>query len=113
MRHPIALFGSSVNPAGFHHRRVVECLVGAGFKVKIVPCGLRPDKLTVNDVLPLHRIAMTEMTFGDLVETGDVEMDFFDLAGGTFTRTWALQDRYEREGELWHSVGTDLIAGGG
>lgn len=107
----IAVFGGSFNPPGIHHLKITEVLSRKFDRVKIIPCGPRPDKETTNDIAPIHRAVMADLTFGAAASNVDVEL--FDLENGTFTRTHALQARYESEGEIWHVVGTDLIRGGG
>ncbi len=110
MKRSIAVFGGSFNPPGLHHRAVAEMLSAHFDEVLVVPCGPRPDKPVTNDVPPIYRAAMAEMTFRGLPE---VRIELFDLEEGTFTRTWELEERFCEQGELWHVVGTDLVAGGG
>ncbi len=52
-----------------------------------MPCGPRPDKPTTNDVAPVARAAMVDMTFGDLA---GVRVELFDLEQASFTRTHDL-----------------------
>lgn len=105
----IALFGTSANPPGLHHRRIVEALCQSFDRVEVVPCGPRPDKATTNDVGPVHRAAMTELAFARM---SGVSVDTFDLENQTFTRTHDLGRMYEWEGQVWHVVGADLVAHG-
>jgi NAD+ kinase len=105
----IALFGGSFNPPGLHHRALAQVLASRFDRVLVVPCGPRPDKLETNAVPSVYRAALADMTFGDLP---GVEVDLFDLEQDVFTRTVHLQERYEGLGEIWHTVGTDLIKGG-
>ena len=58
---------------------------------------------------PVYRAAMNDLTFGDLPR---VNVDLFDLEQATFTRTDELEARYGDRGEVWHVIGTDIIAGG-
>ncbi|MFH0873441.1 MAG: hypothetical protein V1846_01225 [Candidatus Komeilibacteria bacterium] len=116
MKKRVAVFGGSFNPPGVHHRHIVEVLKQLGFfqHIVIVPCGPRPDKLTTNDILPIHRATMCDLTLGNIP---GVEVDLFDLEQATFTRTHELERRYHeqypgRQTEIWHVVGPDLIAGG-
>ena len=106
----IAVFGGSFNPAGLHHRAAAEILSRHFDEVAVVPCGPRPDKPTVGDIEPLHRAVMADLTFRGLPR---VRVDLFDLEQNTFTRTHVLDEMYRKEGEVWHVVGADLVAGGG
>ncbi|MFA6588602.1 MAG: NAD(+)/NADH kinase [Patescibacteria group bacterium] len=105
----IAIYGLSANPPGLHHRRIVMNLTQQFDRVIVVPCGPRPDKLTTNDIAPIHRAVMTDLTFGDIPK---VTVDLTDLEQDIFTRTWTLLDRYSEAGECWLVVGSDLIIGG-
>ncbi len=105
----IALFGGSFNPPGLHHRRIAEILAGCFDEVRIIPCGPRPDKPGVSEVPGPFRAALCDLTFGDL---GRVVVDLFDLEEGEFTRNHALENRFGPQGEIWHVVGSDWIAGG-
>ncbi len=109
MSRSIAVFGGSFNPPGVHHRAIAELLAARFDLVRIVPCGPRPDKPVTNDVSPVHRATMAEYTFRGLDR---VELDLFDLENETFTRTWQMEERFAGDGEIWHVVGTDLLAGG-
>jgi nicotinate (nicotinamide) nucleotide adenylyltransferase len=106
------MYGLSANPPGIHHRLLVQEMAKYADLVIVVPCGLRPDKLTTNDIPPLYRAAMTDMTFQDIP---NVCVDLSDLERSVFTRSWELLQRYEREypgAELCLAVGGDLIANG-
>lgn len=109
MSQRIALFGGSFNPPGQHHRDIVLALRQFFDRIIVVPCGLRPDKRTVEGVEAVHRAAMVDLTFGDLDR---VEVLNFDLENDTFTTTVDLEARLSHYGELWHVVGLDLIEGG-
>ena len=76
-------------------------------RVIVVPCGPRPDK--PSDVDPVYRAAMADLAFRGI---DGVEVDLFDLEQATFTRTHELNRLYADRGEVWHVVGSDLIAGG-
>lgn len=106
----IAIFGGSFNPPGVHHRKIVEMLAVKFDQVKVIPCGPRPDKKTTNDIAPLHRAVMCDLTFSNIASNVSVEL--FDLENNTFTPNYELQKIYEYEGEIWHVVGTDIILGG-
>lgn len=105
----IALFGGSFNPPGLHHRVIAQRLAREFDEVRIIPCGPRPDKPVTGSIPAVYRAALADLTFGDMP---GVTVDLFDLEQATFTRNHALQKRYEPEGEVWHVVGGDLVAGG-
>lgn len=109
----IVLFGGAFNPPGIHHREVARAARDTNLfdEVRVMVCGPRPDKPTTNDTDPVHRAVMADLTFRSLGKT--VQVDLSDLELNTFTRTHELNNRYLRDGhEVWHLVGTDLIAGG-
>src|SRR5215813_15537488 len=110
MSQKIAVFGGSFNPPGLHHRHIAEALDERFDHVIVYPCGPRADKPTTNDVDPVYRATMVDLAFGDLPK---VEVCLDDLEQNQFTRTHDLQARYEHRGEIWHVIGSDLIAGGG
>jgi nicotinate (nicotinamide) nucleotide adenylyltransferase len=105
----IALFGGSFNPPGLHHRAIAGKLAEIFDQVRVIPCGPRPDKPVTGSIPPIYRAALADLAFGDMPR---VQVDLFDLEQGTFTRTHALQKRYQTLGEIWHVVGADLVAGG-
>lgn len=110
MRPRIAIFGGSFNPPGAHHRAVAVALTPHFDRIIVVPCGPRPDELTVNDVEPWHRAALADITFRGMPK---VEVDLFDLELASFTTNDVFETRYGHLGELWHVVGSDLCKGGG
>lgn len=105
----IAIFGGSFNPPGVHHRKLAEALARHFDEVRVVPCGPRPDKPTLNLIPPVFRAALADITFCGLRH---VVVDLFDLEQDSFSRSIDLQTRYAPMGEIWHVVGTDLIEGG-
>jgi NAD kinase len=108
-----AIFGGAFNPPGVHHFEVARAVRDTNLfdELRVVVCGPRPDKPTTNDIAPVHRAVMADLTFKPLGEK--VHVDLSDLELNTFTRTEELHARHSRDGsELWHVVGTDLIAGG-
>lgn len=105
----IALFGGNFNPPGIHHRIIAEELASHFDEVIVIPCGPRPDKPTTNDVDPIYRATMVDMTFRRLDR---VTVELFDLEQEHFTRTDKLDQIFSERGEVWHIVGTDLISGG-
>jgi NAD kinase/nicotinic acid mononucleotide adenylyltransferase len=109
MSRKIAVYGGSFNPPGLHHRHIVQELSRHFDAVVVVPCGPRPEKPSNDSIPPVYRAAMTDVIFSGIPK---VEVDLFDLEQATFTRTHALEERYAKLGEVWHVVGTDLVAGG-
>jgi NAD+ kinase len=103
----VAIYGGRFDPPGLHHRRIVEELRRHFDAVVVVPCGPRPDKPIGTE--PVHRAALADLAFRGM---DGVEVDLFDLEQATFTRTHDLEKRYAGRGELWHVVGSDLVAGG-
>lgn len=106
----VALFGGSFNPPGLHHRVIAERLAACFDEVRVIPCGPRPDKDSTNEVPPVYRATLADITFGGLPR---VVVDLFDLEQESFTRNHQFETRFEALGELWHVVGADLVAGGG
>jgi len=105
----IAVFGGSFNPPGEHHRHIATLLAQTFDSVIVVPCGPRPDKPVTNDVPPIYRATMVDMTFRGLA---GVRVDLFDLESSVFTRTHLLDEKYAAKGEVWHVIGADMVAGG-
>ncbi len=109
----IAILGGSFDPAGLHHLTIVKEVLKLDFfdKIIILPCGPRPDKKSVEDIDPVYRAAMLEITFRDLQDKIVIELN--DLEKDVFTRTIDVEERYKAQGEVWHLVGYDLVEGGG
>lgn len=105
----IALDGLSSNPPALHHQLIARQLASEFHETIVAPCGLRPDKLSTNDIPAIHRAVMTDMTFQGIER---VTIDLSDLERGEFTRTYDLYQRYKNQGDVWIVVGTDLITGG-
>ncbi len=108
-RPQIAVFGGSFNPPGIHHREIVEALARDFDEVLVVPCGPRPDKPITNDVEPIFRAAMVDMTFQGMPR---VRVELFDLESDSFTRTHELDRIFSSRGDVWHVIGADLIKHG-
>lgn len=89
---------------------MVRALAAEFDQVRVIPCGPRPDKAVTGSIPPVYRAALADLAFGGLDR---VIVDLSDLEQDSFTRSWLLQERYAALGELWHVVGSDLIAGGG
>jgi NAD+ kinase len=105
----IAVFGGSFNPPHNSHREIAKMLSKRFDEVIITPCGPRPDKRTTNEIDPIHRATMVDLAFRDIPK---VRIELFDLENNSFTPTREMENIFRSEGELWHVVGTDLIAGG-
>ena len=105
----IALYSGNFNPPGKDQVRVVTEMIKHFDRVIIVPAGPRPEKPHTEIIAPIYRAAMADMAFGHL-ENVDVEL--FDLERASFSPTHELQRRFEDRGEIWHVIGTDMIAGG-
>ena len=110
MGETIAVFGGSFHPPGIHHRQIAALLARRFDQVQVVPCGPRPDKPVTNDVPPIYRAFMVDMTFRGLER---VSVDLFDLESQVFTRTHLLDRKYAARGEVWHVIASDLVVGGG
>lgn len=106
----IAIFGASINPPCLHHRRMVARLAELFDEVVVIPCGPRPDKLSVNDTRLLDRAVMADLSFRGLAR---VSVELFDLEADVFTRAHRLEQRYRSRGEVWHVVSGEIIRGGG
>lgn len=109
-KNKIALYGGCFNPPGLHHRQIVQALLREFDEVIVVPCGHRADKKSTNNISPVHRKNMVILNFGDL---GNVKFDFFDIDNDVFTPNHLLEQKYMKNGEVWHVVGADLARGGG
>lgn len=85
----IAILGGSFDPAGLHHLTIIKEVLKLNFFIEIIvlPCGPRPDKKSVQDIDPVHRAAMLEMTFRAL--KGKITIELNDLEKDVFTRTIA------------------------
>jgi NAD+ kinase len=109
MSRRIAIFGGSFNPPGLHHRRIADKLARVFDEVRVLPCGPRPDKPATTSIPSVYRAALAQITFGGIPR---VTVDLHDLEHEVLTRNWQFHERFEREGEVWHVIGTDLIQGG-
>ncbi len=108
----IVISGGAFSPPGLNHIVIEIVLIQHFDLVIVVPCGQRPDKQSVNFIAPIHREKMVELAFADIP---NLQIDNFDLKGDTYTPTCQLQEKYAAQfpdAEIWHVVGSDLIAGG-
>ena len=103
-----AIFGGSFDPIGSNHVEIIRRAAQEFEKVIVVPCGPRPDKLTVNDIDPVHRATMIDIALRGIE---NVEADFFDLENDTFTYAVDLDKRYRSTygQNVYHVVGADLL----
>ena len=107
----IALFGGSFNPPGTHHVNIVYTLMDWFDDVYVIPCGDdRPDKSAAGSVSSEHRRDLVYLAFDGISQR--VIIDDSDLVHHAYTRAYELQERYAREGEVWHAVGADIVRGG-
>lgn len=108
----IAILGGSFDPAGLHHLTIIKEVLKLNYfnEIIVLPCGPRPDKKSVQDIDPVHRAAMLEMTFRAL--KGKITIELNDLEKDVFTRTIDVENRYNDKGQVWHVAGYDLVEGG-
>lgn len=114
MAEQIAVFGGAFDPFHLGHLEVTRRLLEQFDRVVVVPCGSRPDKASTDDVLPVHRAAMIDLSLRALkAEAPDrLAVEYFDLELATFTRTRELEARFANLGKVWHVIGTDWVVGG-
>lgn len=108
----IAIYGGSFNPVARHHREILELLLAHFDLVIVVPCGLRPDKPTTNEINPLHRKNMLLFDFSNIER---VLIDTSDIDNSAYSPTYILHKRYKKQypgDEIWHVVGGDIITHG-
>ncbi len=106
----LAVFASTFDPPSLFHRHVVKSLRQEGFdEVIVCPSGPRAGRDEPEHADPSQRAALADLGFRGL---DGVRVDLGDLDEGRFTRPADLETRYARDGEVWHIVGAEMIAGG-
>ena len=108
----VVIYGLSANPPGLHHTKIIKGLLKYTQKVVVIPCGGRPDKVSVNEIENSHRKKMVNMAFGGIP---GVSLDFSDLEGESFTPTIDLGVRYQAQypdANIFYAIGPDIIRGG-
>lgn len=103
----LALFGGSFNPPTTAHFGIVEELLRRFDRVVVIPCGIRPDKPSTEEVSLADRCELARIAFAGV--SPRLALDLTDLEQGIFTRTHGLEARYGDEDDAWHVVGTDII----
>ena len=107
----IAIFGGGFNPPGAHHRALIPAMLANFDVVLVVPSGDgRPDKPGIGSAPAQDRLAMVNIDYGGISPRALI--DDTDIRTGTYTRSWDLQERYARFGEIWHVIGSDQIENG-
>jgi NAD kinase len=106
----MAVVGGTFNPPHIPHVEGVKAVARVFDEVIIFPCGPRPEpeKRSIRDIDPIHRATMIDLAFHHL----PVRIILSDMENDKFTRTNEVQMMFEKEGEVWHVVGADLIEGG-
>ncbi|MDO8260857.1 MAG: hypothetical protein Q7T50_05190 [Candidatus Magasanikbacteria bacterium] len=102
-------YGGSFNPVCIHHRQIAEFLVKEYGLISLRLCWLRPDKDSVNEIAPQHRMAIARMVFGGM---SGVFLDEGDFVAEEYFPTIRLEEQYQADNpgaEIWHVFGTDLF----
>ncbi len=108
----LVTFGFSANPPANHHLAIVQELIKIFEKIIVIPRGTDQNKLSTAATTHNQRRDMVSLMFSDLP---NIEIDFSDLDGNTFTPTWMIDQKYKAKFpdlEIWHAAGGDLIKGG-
>jgi len=105
----IGIYGGSFNPPGLHHFFIASAVAAFFKQLLIIPCGFREDKISLDLISDIQRSHLISLTFKDLK---NVFVNHADLLRGVFTPTCEIQKIYERQGEIWHIIGHDLVEGG-
>jgi NAD+ kinase len=110
----IELLGGTFSPITVEHLAMAESSARNADEVVIIPCGIRPDKESANDISPNHRATMIDLALKTLPPKlrAKIKVDYFDLERDQFMPNHELQQRYASRGAVRHIVGADLIAGG-
>lgn len=112
MAEKVGVLGGFFDPSGTHHREIAIAVGPYCDKLIVVPSGNRPDwpGRERHYTSGIHRGRMAEMTFGDLP---GVQVDLFDIESERFATAIELEEQYRDQGEVWHVIGSDWIAGAG
>jgi nicotinate (nicotinamide) nucleotide adenylyltransferase len=106
----VAVFALPFDPPAVYQRETAAALLREGFdSVVVSPTGTRPGYGEPEHASPAHRAAMTELAFRGLA---GVRVDLDDLDEGRLSQPEDQESRYGPDGEVWHVVGADMVAGG-
>jgi len=109
MERRIALYGGSFNPPGIHHELIVKLLLEIFYEVIVIPRGAQGDKPSTFLVDNMHRMNMANLAFGKISR---VKLVLDDLKDNLFTPAYTLDQKYNKNGSLWHVGGYDLFRDG-
>ncbi len=106
----VAIYASTFDPPSRFHRDAVEAILRSGFdEVIIHPTGPRPQQGVYEHAPPLHRAAITSLAFRDMP---NVTVDYTDLSSTSFSTARDLENRYAKQGEVWHVILDSMVEGG-
>ncbi len=110
MRRRIGNLGSSIDPGTIAHIRMAQISSKEMYQVRIMPCGDRPDKLTVNDTPAQYRGLMADI-MAKVSGRDNIVADLSDLERERFSTTWEIDQRLKSKtsAEIWHIMGADVV----